>query len=271
MKKFSKSLLRKGGRNNTGRITVYHRGGGVKRIYRFIDFWRRLDSKGIVLYVMPDAFRNAHIALVVYKNGLMGFILASDGMKIGDYIWTGQALLEEVNSRPFKSGLPKEGINSFVKIWPNGSAIQLGLCPVGLQVFNIELNPGTGGQLCRAAGTFAVVVKKVAKVNKVILRLKSGLMLALPDNCMASVGLSSNANFKNFEYGSAGAVRRRGRRPVVRGVAMNPIDHPHGGGEGKTSGGHKPKSPWGWCTKGVKTVSKRKRALKWKQFQKWNI
>lgn len=152
-------------------------------------------------------------------------------------------MLDEVNSRPFKSGLPNEGINSFVKVWPYGSSIQLGLCPVGLQVFNIELRPGVGGQICRAAGTFAIVVKKVSRLNRVVIRLKSGLMMALPSNCMASVGVASNAAYKNFEFGSAGAARRQGWRPTVRGVAMNPVDHPHGGGEGKTSGGHKPKTP----------------------------
>lgn len=137
----------------------------------------------------------------------------------------------------------KEGLNSFLKFWPKGSALQLGLCPVGLQVFNIELQPGFGGQLCRSAGTYAVVVKKVPSSNRVVIKLKSGLSFSLSSNSMATIGMASNMDYRNKSFLRAGVSRRRGRRPVVRGVAMNPVDHPHGGGEGKASGGHKPKTP----------------------------
>lgn len=137
----------------------------------------------------------------------------------------------------------KEGLNSYLKVWPKGSALQIGLCPVGLQVFNIELQPGFGGQLCRAAGNYAVIVKKISRLDRVIIKLKSGVSFSLSSNCMATIGIASNLDFRNKVFRKAGASRRMGRRPVVRGVAMNPVDHPHGGGEGKASGGHKLKTP----------------------------
>lgn len=165
----------------------------------------------------------------------------------------------------------KLGSNSFLKIWPHGSALQLGLCPVGLQVFNIEIQAGFGAQLCRAAGTYAVIIKKLPEQGRTIIKLKSGVSFSLSSNCIATVGMASNMEYRNKIFQRAGVSRRRGKRPVVRGVAMNPVDHPHGGGEGKASGGHKPKTPWGLGTKGVKTVSKKKRLLKTKRFQKLSI
>lgn len=224
------------------------------------------------MHLMQDPFRNANIALVVHTNGLVSFILAAEGLSIGDFVWSGQELLTEVNNRPYKGNFAQEGgLNAFLKAWPKGSALQLGLCPVGLQIFNIELQPGFGAQLCRSAGTYAVVVKKLSHLNRVVLKLKSGLSLSLSSNCVATIGMASNMDYRNKILSRAGVSRRRGRRPAVRGVAMNPVDHPHGGGEGKTSGGHKPKTPWGLGTKGVKTVSKRKRLLQAKRFQKFSV
>lgn len=149
-----------------------------------------------------------------------------------------------------------------------GSAFQAGLCLVGMLVSNIELKPGFGAQLCRAAGAYAVVAKKSHDQSKVVLKLKSGSSVIVSSNCMITLGVVSNVSFKSYQKGKAGVSRHLGKRPVVRGVAMNPIDHPHGGGEGKASGGKSLKTPWGLGTKGRKTVSKKKRRFKSLQLKR---
>lgn len=252
LKRFQKGFIRKAGRNFTGKITAYHRGGGLKRKYRVIDFWRRVEQRGVILSIQKDPFRNALLGLVLYFNGTVSYIVAAQDLKVGDFLYSGSDWVDSTSSLNVWPHNVREVI-------PNGSTILLGLCPLGVEVFNIELRPGFGGQVCRAAGSFAIVVKKDTITRTVILKVKSGWFLRLSENCMATLGIASNLQYKFFIKRKAGYVRNFGRRPVVRGVAMNPIDHPHGGGEGKASGGKKPKTPWGLGTKGYKTVSKKRR------------
>lgn len=255
LKRFKKGFTRKAGRNFTGKITVYHRGGGLKRTYRVIDFWRRLEQKGIIVNIITDPFRNALIALVVYLNGTVSYILMPETLNVGDFVYSGTNWVLD----PKNDQIWPQNIRSDVLV---GSTLNLGLCPVGTEVSNIELKPGYGGQVCRAAGTSAIVVKKDSLTKTVILKLKSGWFMRVSENCLATIGIMSNIQHKFFVKRKAGFTRNFGRRPVVRGVAMNPIDHPHGGGEGKASGGKKPKTPWGLGTKGRKTVSRTYRKRK---------
>ncbi|MDH3891434.1 MAG: 50S ribosomal protein L2 [candidate division Zixibacteria bacterium] len=233
-----KSLLRplkkSGGRNNKGRITVWHRGGGHKRHYRIIDF--RRNKHGIparVASIEYDPNRSARIALLHYVDGEKRYIIAPDGLKVDDQLMSG----EKAEHR-------------------SGNAMPMGQMVLGTYVHNIELRPGKGAQLCRSAGTMAQLVAKEGK--KVTLRMPSGEVRTAPQNCYATIGQVSNIDHKNVVWGKAGASRWRGWRPTVRGVAMNPVDHPMGGGEGRSSGGRHPCTPWGKPTKGYKTRSKRK-------------
>lgn len=218
-----------GGRNNLGRITTRHRGGGHKQRYRVIDFKRNKDGiAGRVERIEYDPNRSAHIALVLYADGERRYILAAKGLEVG---------------MPVQSGI-------HAPIKP-GSAMPLRNIPVGSLVHNIEMKPGKGGQLARSAGTSVQLVAREGEYAT--LRLRSGEMRKVHSECRATIGEVSNSEHSLRSLGKAGAKRWRGVRPTVRGVAMNPVDHPHGGGEGRTAGGRHPVTPWGVPTKGYKT------------------
>ncbi|NOR51257.1 MAG: 50S ribosomal protein L2 [Gammaproteobacteria bacterium] len=218
-----------GGRNNNGRITVRHRGGGHKQHYRVIDFKRNKDGiLGTVERLEYDPNRTANIALILYTDGERRYIIAPKGLKAGDQVQSGQEAPFEV-----------------------GNAMTLQNIPVGTTVHCVELKPGKGAQLGRSAGaTIQFVAREGAYAT---LRLRSGEMRKVPVDCRATIGEVGNSEHSLRKLGKAGASRWRGIRPTVRGVVMNPVDHPHGGGEGRTSGGRHPVSPWGVPTKGYKT------------------
>jgi large subunit ribosomal protein L2 len=225
---------RKGGRNNHGRITVRHRGGGHKRRYRIVDFKRnKRDIPAVVETIEYDPNRSANIALLKYADGERRYILAPVGLKVGDAVSAG----EGADIRP-------------------GNALPLTKIPMGTFVHNVELKPGRGGQMARGAGTAAQLMAR--ERGYAILRLPSKEMRMVEQTCYATIGQVGNTDHENVTLGKAGKSRHRGRRPHVRGVAMNPVDHPHGGGEGKSSGGRHPVSPWGVPTKGYKTRKKNK-------------
>jgi large subunit ribosomal protein L2 len=229
------SLHRPGGRNHHGRITSRHRGGGHKRRYRRIDFRRdKLDIKGRVTEIEYDPNRSAHIALVTYDDGEKRYILHPRGLAIGDVVIAG----------------PEADVAV-------GHALALGRIPLGTTVHNVELKPGKGGQLARSAGAGVSVVAKEG--DYVTLRLPSSEVRRVHRSCMATVGQVGNQDRELESLGKAGASRWRGRRPKVRGVAMNPVDHPLGGGEGKSSGGRPPVSPWG-KPEGKKTRKRKKKS-----------
>ncbi|MGH6718898.1 MAG: 50S ribosomal protein L2 [Alphaproteobacteria bacterium] len=222
-------LTKSGGRNNNGRITSFQRGGGHKRLYRIIDFRRRKrEVPGKVERIEYDPNRTAFIALIAYQDGEQAYILAPQRLAVGDTVVAG----DRADIKP-------------------GNAMPLRNMPVGTIVHNVELTAGKGGQLARAAGTYVQLVGKDA--GMAILRLGSGEQRLVRGECMATVGAVSNSDNQNVQIGKAGRARWKGKRPNVRGVAMNPIDHPHGGGEGRTSGGRHPVTPWGKGTKGTKT------------------
>lgn len=232
-------IKKSGGRNNHGRITVRHRGGGEKRKYRLIDFKRNKDEIAArVKTIEYDPNRSARIALVAYEDGEKRYILAPIGMNVGDVIHSGQA----ADIKP-------------------GNAKALKDLPVGTVIHNVELRPGKGGQLARSAGTYAQLLSKEGAYCH--LRLPSGEIRLVKAECKASVGQVSNQEHENISIGKAGRSRWLGIRPTVRGVAMNPVDHPHGGGEGRTSGGRHPVTPWGKPTKGYKTRSRKKPSNKY--------
>ncbi len=227
-------LTKKSGRNNNGRITSRRRGGGHKRLYRIIDFKR--DKRGIpatVAHIEYDPNRTARIALLHYADGEKRYILAPVGIKQGDKIFAGDA----ADIKP-------------------GNALVLNKIPVGTNIHNIEMYPGRGGQLCRSAGSYAQLVAKEEKYA--LVRLPSGEVRKILASCCATVGQVGNVHHENVSLGKAGRNRWLGRRPKVRGVAMNPVDHPLGGGEGRSSGGRHPVTPWGIPTKGYKTRDKKK-------------
>ncbi|KZZ47564.1 MAG: 50S ribosomal protein L2 [Saccharospirillaceae bacterium] len=218
-----------GGRNNNGRITTRHIGGGHKQHYRVIDFKRNKDGiPAVVERLEYDPNRSANIALLKYADGERRYILAPKGVSAGDQIMSG----EEAPIKP-------------------GSAMSLRNIPVGSVIHNIELKPGKGGQIARSAGTSAQLVARDGAYST--LRLRSGEMRKVLSDCRATMGEVGNSEHALRELGKAGASRWRGVRPTVRGVVMNPVDHPHGGGEGRTSGGRHPVTPWGVPTKGYKT------------------
>ena len=230
-KSLVEGLTKTGGRGGGGRIAVRFRGGGAKRLYRVIDFKRRKwGVAGKVERLEYDPNRTAFIALIRYADGDLAYILAPQRLAVGDEV----IAAERVDVKP-------------------GNASPLRALPIGTIVHNIELKPMKGGQLARSAGTYAQLVGRDAGYAQI--RLGSGELRMVPDTCMATVGAVSNPDHMNEVLGKAGRVRHRGRRPHVRGVAMNPIDHPHGGGEGRSSGGRHPVTPWGKPTKGRKTRS----------------
>lgn len=227
-------LRQSSGRNCYGRITSRRRGGGHKRRYRIIDFKRnKLDVPAKVAAIEYDPNRSARIALLHYVDGEKRYIIAPKDLSVGDIIVASE--------------------KADIKV---GNAMPLYSIPNGTIVHNIELHPGRGGQLCRAAGTYAQIIDKEDKY--VMLRLPSGEIRKVLAKCFATIGQVGNIDHENIKIGKAGRNRYLNRRPKVRGVAMNPIDHPHGGGEGKTSGGRHPVTPWGVPTKGYKTRKKNK-------------
>ena len=228
-KSLSFGLNKKGGRNNSGRITMRRKGGGAKRLYRLIDFKRnKLDIKGTIERIEYDPNRTPFIALVKYEDGEKSYILAPQRIKVSDTIISSSSSdIKPGNAMPF-TGMP-----------------------IGTIVHNVELKRGKGGQIARAAGSYAQFVGRDG--NYAQLRLSSGEMRLVRQECMATVGAVSNPDNSNQNFGKAGRNRNKGIRPSVRGVVMNPIDHPHGGGEGRTSGGRHPVTPWGKPTKGART------------------
>jgi len=228
------SLSKSGGRNNKGRITTRHVGGGHKRRYRVIDFKRNKDGIGAVVERLEyDPNRTANIALVKYADGERRYVIAPKGVKAGDPLMSGR-------EAPIKPG----------------NCLPLANIPVGTTVHCIELKPGAGAQMARSAGAAVQLVAREGMYAT--LRLRSGEMRRVMSDCRATIGEVGNAEHALQKLGKAGAKRWRGVRPTVRGVAMNPVDHPHGGGEGRTSGGRHPVSPWGTPTKGYKTRSNKR-------------
>ena len=235
-KSLTLALRKKGGRNNTGRITIRRRGGGHKRRYRIIDYKRdKFGVSGKVATVEYDPNRSAYISLVHYDDGDKRYILSPLDLSVGSKITSGDKV-------PLKIG----------------NALLLSNIPTGLFVHNVELVPGKGGQMVRTAGAYAQVMAH--DDGYTTLKLPSGEVRLVSDQCMATIGQVGNRSFEQIVSGKAGRSRWLGRRPKVRGVVMNPVDHPHGGGEGKTSGGRHPVSPWGKPTKGYKTRKRNKKS-----------
>jgi len=227
-------IKKNAGRNNTGRITVRHRGGGVKRLYRIIDFKRnKFDMEAKVETIEYDPNRGPRIAMISYTDGTKSYILATEGLKVGDKI-----------------------LSSKDKIEANiGARMPLKHIPLGMFVYNIELTPGKGGQIVRGAGAGAQL--QVLEGAYAQLKLPSGEVRLIGKECMATVGKVGNSDFKLIRWGKAGRRRLLGWRPIVKGKNMNPVDHPHGGGEGRVKGNH-PMTPWGISTKGHKTRKRSK-------------
>lgn len=232
-KSLVKALKKTGGRNSNGRITTRHRGGGHKRSYRMIDFKRNKDGvPARVATIEYDPNRSANIALLHYADGEKRYVLAPAGIRVGDRVISGTGA--EIRT---------------------GNCIPLREIPLGTQIHNIELNIGHGGQMVRSAGSYAQLMAKEGKYAQV--KLPSGEVRMVPLDCKATIGQVGNLEHENISLGKAGRSRWKGKRPRVRGVAMNPVDHPHGGGEGKSSGGRHPVTPWGVPTKGYKTRVKK--------------
>ena len=232
-------LKRSGGRNNTGRITSRHRGGGHKRFYRVVDFKRnKIGMDATVAAIEYDPNRSARLALLQYKDGERRYIIAPDGVKVGEVLRSGP----DAEIKP-------------------GNALPLANIPAGTFVHNIELRPGKGAQMARSAGMSVQLMAKEGDLAQ--LRLPSGEVRSVAIGCMATIGGVGNADHENISVGKAGRSRWLGIRPQSRGVVMNPVDHPHGGGEGKSPQGNPhPVSPWGWLTKGKKTRKRKKASSK---------
>jgi large subunit ribosomal protein L2 len=232
--KLLKKLPRSAGRNNNGRITSRHREGGAKKLYRIIDFKRKkFGIEGVVATIEYDPYRNCRIALINYPDGDKRYIIQPSGLKVGDKVCAAESGLD---------------------IKP-GNAMKLKNIPMGTIIHNIEMKPGQGAKIARSAGGYAQLMGREEKY--VILRLPSGEMRQILSECMATIGTVGNEDWSNVVIGKAGRNRHRGIRPQTRGSAMNPIDHPHGGGEGKTNASRHPVSPWGMPTKGFKTRRKK--------------
>jgi large subunit ribosomal protein L2 len=233
-KKLTGALKKSGGRNNQGRVTSYHRGGGHKRRYRKIDFLRdKLDIPANVASIEYDPNRSARIALLHYADGEKRYILAPVGLSVGDALMAG----ERAEIRP-------------------GNSLPLSAIPLGTVIHNVELKPGKGGQLVRSAGVGAQLMAREGKYANI--KLPSSETRLVLQTCRATVGQVGNTDHGNISIGKAGRSRWAGKRPNVRGVAMNPVDHPHGGGEGRSSGGRHPVTPWGVPTKGHRTRKNRR-------------
>ncbi len=229
VKKLTKGLAKTGGRNNKGRTTMWWKGGGHKRSYRLIDFKRiNDDKKAEVIRLEYDPNRTCHIALIKYEDGQLSYIIAPQKLKVSDTVISGN----NVDIKP-------------------GNCLPMKSIPPGTLLHNVELKPGKGGQIARSAGSSVQLVGKDR--NNAMLKMVSGEQRLVPLICRATVGVVSNPDHQNAKSGKAGRSRWLGKRPHVRGVVMNPVDHPHGGGEGRTSGGRNPVTPWGVPTKGKRT------------------
>jgi len=228
-KSLTVGLRKHGGRNAYGRITMRHQGGGAQRKYRIIDFQRSVrDVEGVVTSIEYDPNRNVRIGLVVYKNGIKRYILLAEGLQVGSVV--------------------SAGLKSEAKL---GNCLPLRLIPVGFNIHNVEIKPGSGGTFARSAGT---TVQLIAKTEQhATLRMPSSEVRMVHLDCWATVGVLGNADYKNICIGKAGRSRHLGIRPSVRGMAMNPVDHPHGGGEGRSKSGSHPETPWGKGCKGTRT------------------
>lgn len=234
VKNLTEGLTKSGGRNNSGRITIWQRGGGHKRRYRLVDFKRRKwDVPATIERLEYDPNRTAFIALLRYEDGELSYILAPQRVGAGDVLVAG----EKVDIKP-------------------GNALPLRSIPIGTIIHNVELTPGKGGQVARSAGTYVQLVGRDSGYAQI--KMGSGELRLVLQDCMATIGAVSNADHSNTNDGKAGRTRWKGKRPHVRGVVMNPVDHPHGGGEGRTSGGRHPVTPWGKPTKGKRTRSNKK-------------
>jgi len=245
-KSLTQGLKKTGGRDSKGHVTSKNIGGGHKRSYRIIDFKRnKFDVKATVERIEWDPNRTAHIALIKYEDGTISYILAPQRVKEGDVIISS----DKADIKP-------------------GNTLPLNKIPVGTIIHNIEMKPGKGGQIARAAGSYVQLTGKDS--GYALLRLKSGEVRKVPANCLATIGAVSNQDHQNQNIGKAGRSRWLGKRPHVRGVAMNPVDHPHGGGEGRTSGGRHPVSPTGKCAKGGRTRSKKKQSNKYIVSTRYN-
>ena len=230
-------LRKHGGRNAYGRITVRHRGGGAYRKYRVIDFKRNdRDVVGKVTAIEYDPNRNVRIGLVFYANGSKGYIILPEGLNVGSTIMAG----ENVEAK-------------------TGNHLPIRSIPVGFQLHNIEMVPGSGGKLVRSAGASAQLMAKAE--GYATLKMPSGEIRMISVDCWATIGVLGNADFQNINWGKAGRTRYRGWRPSVRGMAMNPVDHPHGGGEGRSKSGSHPMTPWGKGCKGTKTRTRKSRFI----------
>ncbi|MGE0206612.1 MAG: 50S ribosomal protein L2 [Candidatus Babeliales bacterium] len=226
-------LKKQGGRNTYGRITVRHRGGGAARKYRIVDFKRDIhDVPGKLTTIEYDPNRNVRIGLVTYANGAKRYVLIPEGLNVGNIIFAGESVEPKI-----------------------GNALPLKAIPVGFMVHNIEIKPGSGGKLVRSAGSSAQVMAKEGE--NVTLKMPSGEIRMVNQNCWATVGTLGMAEYKNLIIGKAGRTRHLGIRPTVRGMAMNPVDHPHGGGEGRSKSGSHPVSPWGKGAKGTRTRTRK--------------
>lgn len=240
LKKLTIAKKRKAGRNSSGKITIRHRGGGAKRRIRLIDFKQdKFNIPARIETIEYDPNRNARIAMALYKDGERRYIIATDGLKVNDVVVSSK---KDIEIKP-------------------GNRMPVEFIPTGMFVHNVELFPGKGGELGRGAGTSIKVLGTEGKQTQI--KLPSSEIRMIPKECLATVGVVSNLDHKNIRWGKAGRLRYRGFRPSVRGKAMNPCDHPHGGGEGNTSIGLKgPKTPWGKCALGVKTRKKKKASSK---------
>lgn len=233
-RKLLKRIPQRSGRNNRGRITSRHREAGVKRLYRIIDFKRnKFDIEGNVATIEYDPYRNTRIALIIYPDGEKRYIIQPSGLKVGDKVLAAESGIDIVN----------------------GNALKIKSIPIGTIVHNVEMHPGHGGQIAKSAGSSVQIMGRENKY--VIVKLPSGEMRYILGECMASIGSVGNEEFSNMVVGKAGRSRHLGIRPQTRGSAMNPVDHPHGGGEGKTNGSRHPVSPWGQPAKGYKTRRKK--------------
>jgi large subunit ribosomal protein L2 len=234
LKSLTNGKRRNNGRMRTGRLSVRHHGGGHKKKFRTIDFKRnKLDIEAVVLSIEYDPNRSSNIALLSYKDGEKRYIVSPEGLKVGAILMSGDKAKIEI-----------------------GNCLKLKNIPVGTIIHNIEMEPGRGAQIARSAGTFAQI--SGFENGKVILKMPSGEIRYINEECIATIGQVGNLDHNQIVLGKAGRSRWLGIRPTVRGTAMNPVDHPHGGGEGKTKGGRHPVSPWGLPTKGYKTRNKRK-------------
>lgn len=245
-KKLHFGVYNHSGRNFSGRICVYHKGGGNKLRYKIVDYYRRLNCIGTLYKIITDSKRSSFLGLVFYENGLVSLIPLSDGLIPGAKIYSGVQ-------------------NKSLDMSQIGSTNTLKNISLFSMVNNVEFVPYFGSAIARSAGTSALLIRRQDKSS--VLKLNSGWLLHLSNDCLASLGYVSNTLHKLTRVSKAGISRAKHRRPVVRGVAMNPCDHPHGGGEGKTSALRAPKSPWGWLTKGTPTKKKKKDKLKKKLFK----